>query len=218
MRIGTPAACFVALVTVLGFAHPAAAQLGSRSTEEWIKTLEAPARVAGLKLDVVLPRLKLRPGDTVADVGAGAGAFTFAFAKAVAPGGKVYAIEVDQGLLDYIQKKAAEEKVSNVRNVLGKFTDPDLPAKDVDVAFIHDVLHHIEDRAGYVKALATYVKPGGRIVVIDYRPGFGGHKDQPELVTAPEKGDAWLAAAGFKPVEQFQDLNPDKWFTVYARQ
>jgi ubiquinone/menaquinone biosynthesis C-methylase UbiE len=204
-------------VAALGLPDAVLGQLASRTPEEWIKTLEAPERVASLKLDQVVPRLKLKPGDVVADVGAGAGAFTLAFAKAVAPGGKVYAIEIEPPLLEHIQKKAKAEQLSNVVSVVGKFVDPNLPAKDVDVAFIHDVLHHIENRAGYVKAHAGYMKPGGRIVVIDYRPGFGGHKDKPELVTGPDQAEPWFAAAGFKPVEQINILNPDKWFIVYGR-
>ena len=75
-------------------------QLGARSAEEWIKTLESPERLAGLKIDEVISRINLKPGMIVADIGAGTGVFSRAFARAVAPGGKVYAIDVDQGLVD----------------------------------------------------------------------------------------------------------------------
>jgi ubiquinone/menaquinone biosynthesis C-methylase UbiE len=100
--------------------------------------------------------------------------------------------------------------------VLGKFTDPSLPVRNVDLAFINDVLHHIEDRATYLKNLATYIKPTGRIAVIDFRPGMGGHLNQPELRITKEQTDAWMAAAGLKPAEDI-DLFSDKWFVVYAR-
>ena len=134
----------------------ARAQLGARSTEEWLKTLDSQNRVARLKVDEAVAALKLKPGDVVADIGAGSGVFTLPLAKVV-PAGRVYAVDIDQGLVDHIAKKAAEAKAANVRAVLGGFTDPKLPARDVDVAFIYDVLHHIEDRSGYLKTLAPYL-------------------------------------------------------------
>ena len=128
----------------------------------------------------------------------------------------VYAEDVDQKLLDHIAQRAKTLNITNVRPVLGTFTDPKLPAKTVDVAFINDVLHHIEDRAGYLKALSTYLKPTGRIVVIEFHPELGGHKTQPELQVTRAQGDALLAGAGFKATEVV-DLFTEKWFVVYSR-
>jgi ubiquinone/menaquinone biosynthesis C-methylase UbiE len=204
----------VALAASLFLSRPAAAQLLPRPTDEWIKQLDSPERVAGLKVEEILARLKLKPGDVVADVGAGPGVFSLPLAKAVSPGGRVYAIEIDQQFLDYIARKAKDQQVGNVQPVLGKFTDPALPASDVDLAFIHDVLHHIEDRAGYLKALSRYIKPSGRIVVIDM---FAAHKDQPGMQVSPEQTAQWLAADGFKPVQEVTDLFTDKWFVIYGR-
>ena len=205
----------VALVFALWVAQGSALQLGSRSAEEWVKTLDTPQRVAGLKIDEVVGKLRLQSGQTVADIGAGTGLFEGALANAVTPTGTVYAVDVDQGLLDHIAQRAKDLNVSNVRVVLGRFTDPALPARNVDVALINDVLHHIEDRATYLKNLAGYLKPTGRIAVIDFRPGQGGHLNQPELRVTKEQTDTWMAAAGLKPSEQIE-LFPDKWFVVYA--
>ena len=206
----------VALALVLWVAQGSALQLGSRSAEEWVKTLDTPQRIATLKIDDVVSKLRLMPGMVVADIGAGTGLFEGALAGAVSPGGTVYAVDVEQGLLDHISQRAKELKVSNVRVVLGKFTDPALPVRNVDVALINDVLHHIEDRQTYLKNLAGYVKPGGRIAVIDFRPGLGGHVNQPELRITKEQTDGWMAAAGLKPSEEI-DLFTDKFFVVYAR-
>ncbi len=205
-----------ALLAVLGLATPASAQLGARPTEEWLKTLDSANRVARLKVDEAIAALKLAPGAVVADIGAGSGTFTLPLAKAVTTSGKVYAVDIDQGLVDHIAKKAREEKATNVRGVLGKFTDPNLPARDVDVAFICDVLHHIENRAEYLKNLARYLKPTGRIAVIDFYPELGPHKNDPKLQVTTEEAKAWMAAAGFKPVEEHK-LYTDKWYIVYAR-
>jgi len=191
-----------------------AAQLASRPIEEWRKVLDAPERVASLKVADVIARLKLEPTDVVADLGAGTGPFIAPFAKAV-PSGTVYAVEVDGGFFPLIDEKVRAAGVSNVRTVLGVYTDPKLPAP-VDVAFMHDVLHHISDRPAYLKTLAKYVAPAGRIVVIDYNPAQSPHKDQPQLMVSKEQAREMLAAAGFKPVEEIA-LFDEKWFVVFGR-
>jgi SAM-dependent methyltransferase len=136
-------------------------------------------------------------------------------ARAVAPGGTVYAVEIDQGFLDRITTKSRDAGVGNIVTVLGAFGDPKLPVRDVDVALFHDVLHHIKDRAGYLKATAAYLKPGGRIAIVELPPD-GSHKDEPELVVTKEQVARWMADAGFAPVQEFDGL-AGKWFVVYGR-
>lgn len=217
MRLKKLFVCLATLVAALSLAQPVAGQLASRPAEEWTKTLEAANRVQGLKVDDIITRLRLKPGDVVADLGAGPGVFSLPFAKAVSPSGKVYAVEIDQGFLDVIRRKAVDQRLTNVQVVLGKFADPSLPAADVDVAFFHDVLHHVQDRAGYLRNLARYVKPGGRIAIIDLTPEGSPHRAQPELVVTRDQATTWMADAGFKPVEEITDLFTDKWFVVYSR-
>ena len=192
------------------------AQLASRPAEEWSKTLEQPTRIEALKIGDIVTRLSLKPGQVVADLGAGTGLFSSPMAQAVAPGGKVYAVEIDKGFFAAIQAKAKESNLSNVTTVLGEFTDPKLPAQDVDVAFMHDVLHHVEDRAGYLKSAARYVKPGGRFVVIDYRAEQSPHAGQANLIVSEDQAIGWMKAAGFAKVEKI-NLFPDKYFLVFSR-
>jgi ubiquinone/menaquinone biosynthesis C-methylase UbiE len=193
------------------------AQLAPRPTPEWIARLERPDRVAGLKIDYIISKLELKPGQVVADIGAGPGVISLPMAKAVAPNGKVYAVDIDQQFLDHIAMRAKEQHVANLKPVLGKFTDPALPAEDVDVALFHDVLHHIQDRATYLKSTAKYVKPDGRIAIVELSPTKGSHRNEPELQITKDQAAAWLAAAGFKPVQEFDGLPEDKWFVLYAR-
>jgi ubiquinone/menaquinone biosynthesis C-methylase UbiE len=216
MRRGSlPFLAALLLVTSLSpvIAEP---QLASRPAPEWIQRLERPERIAELRIDEILAKLQLKPGTVVADLGAGPGVFTLPIAKAVSPGGKVYAVEIQQEFLDHIARKTKEQNVTNAVPVLGKYTDPNLPAKDVDVAFFHDVLHHVENRAEYLKNLAPYVKPSGRIAVVELDPVKGSHRDDPKLRLTKEQVAAWMADAGFKPVEEF-NMFDDKWFVVYAR-
>jgi ubiquinone/menaquinone biosynthesis C-methylase UbiE len=197
----------------------ARAQLAPRKADEWVNTLEGPQRVATQKIGEVLSKLSLKSGMVVADIGAGSGLFSRPLAKAVAPG-KVYAVDIQQDLLDYVSKRAKEENIRNIQTVLGEFNDPKLPARDVDLAFINDVLHHIQNRAAYLKALGTYVKPSGRVAIIemDKNDPNTPHKSQPELLVGRDEMLKWMADAGFQLVEEYPELFPGtKWFLVFGR-
>jgi ubiquinone/menaquinone biosynthesis C-methylase UbiE len=196
------------------------AQLGGREAPDWIDRLERPDRLAGLKIEQIVQRLALKPGMVIADIGAGSGVFSRPLAKAVAPSGKVYAVDIDQRLLDHINQKAKQENISNIRTVLGKFEDPAIPAKDVDMAFIHDVLHHIEKRDAYLKALANYIKPNGMITIIemDRNDPNTAHKAEPDLLVTRADVDKWMASMGFHPAKEHNDLFPGtKWFVIYQK-
>jgi ubiquinone/menaquinone biosynthesis C-methylase UbiE len=192
------------------------AQLGGRPAEEWIKTLESPNRIQGLKIDETVQRLKLKPGEVVADLGAGSGLFEPPLAAAVGRNGLVYAVDIDQGLIDAINRKVAEKSLTNVKAVLGQFTDPSLPPGSLDVAFINDVLHHIADRTAYLANVAKALKPSSRIALIDFHPEQGGHRNQPELQVSRSAAEQLMAGIGFKPVEEIP-LFTEKYYIVYQR-
>jgi arsenite methyltransferase len=214
----TAFAISVALLT-LAFTSAAVSgrQLASRPAPDWIQRLERPERIATLKIDYIISKLELKPGQVVADLGAGPGVISLPMAKTVGPTGKVYAVDIDQAFIDHITMRAKEQGIGNVTAVLGKFTDPGLPARDVDVALFPDVLHHIKDRAEYLKNTAHYVKAGGRIAIVELDPKTGSHRDEPALTVSREQAKAWLAAVGFKPVQEFDGLTENKWFVVYSR-
>lgn len=199
---------------------PSHAQLASRKADEWVTTLEGPQRVATQKIDEVLSKLSLKSGMVVADVGAGSGLFSRPLAKAVSPAGKVYAVDIQQDLLDHIDKRDKEENIRNIQTVLGEFDDPRLPARNVDLAFINDVLHHIQNRATYLKALGTYIKPTGRIAIIemDKNDPNTPHKSQPELLVGRDEIQRWMSDAGFKLVEEHPELFPGtKLFLIFGK-
>src|ERR1019366_10409884 len=104
-----------------------------------------------------------------------------------------------------------KEGVTNIKTVLGEYDDPKLPAKDVDVAFLSRTLHMIEHRQAYVNALAKYLKPDGRIVVIEKNrldsPDSWMWLNQSDL-------DSWMAAISFYPAENF-GLFDDRYFVSY---
>lgn len=211
-----PLCCGAAALSLLVCVPSAYSQLGARSTEEWLKTLDSAARVSKLKVDDAVAALGLAPGAVVADIGAGSGVFTAPLAKAVGASGRVYAVDIDAGLVAHVDRRAREQGATQIRAVLGGFTDPKLPARDVDLAFIYDVLHHIENRADYLRNLASYLRPAGRIAVIDFHPELGPHKNDPALQVTRDQTKAWMAAAGLRPVAEHK-LYDDKWYVVYGR-
>ena len=199
-----------------GHATVTSAQLGSRPVDEWIKTLDGATRVSALKIPEVVAAMKLQPGQTVADIGAGTGLLEVPLAKAVGPKGRVYAEDIDAGFFPAIRKRVADANVSNVEPVLGRFTDPMLPVKTVDVALFHDVIHHVEQRAEFIKTLAGYLAPSGRIIVVDYEPGKGPHTGQPQLEVSREQLTTWMRAAGFTQVDDVK-LFAEKYVLVFGK-
>jgi tRNA A58 N-methylase Trm61 len=211
----------VVVLTVLAAltgSAPLAAQLGSRPAQDWAITLESGQRLESLEIDEVVAAIGLRPNEIVADIGAGTGIFSVPLARAVGFDGMVLAVEVDPGFLPIIEQKAREQRVGNVRTVLGEFTDPKLPRRDVDVAFFHDVLHHIEQREAYLRTLATYMPSGSRIVVVDYNGDVPGvpHANQPEMLIRPAEVARWMDAAGFSVTREI-DMFDDKFFVIYTK-
>jgi len=197
-------------LSVIGLTN-AFAQLAQRPADEYIAAMDKPDRV--LKINEVIEKLNLKPGDIIADIGAGSGAFSIPMAKAIAPNGILYAVDIDQKMLDYVAERAKKEGVANLRTVLGEYDDPRLPVKDADVAFFHRVLHMIEHRQAYVNATAKYLKPDGRIIVIDKN-----REDSPDswMWLNQSDVDTWMAAISFYPAEKFAVFD-DRYFVSYQR-
>ena len=208
---------------------PAGTHQDLTDAKTWIERLERPERIPGLRIDDVVACLELKPGDVVADIGAGTGAFAIPFAKAVAPSGKVLAVNIWPGLLDYINEKARKENVTNLQTILAKLDDPKLPKNQVDVAFFHDVLHNMNDRQAYLKVLASYLKPSGRVAIIEqeFDDPIAKKWDLPEDRITKDQVGTWMANVGFHRIgdyDIFEGENnpegagmPQRWFVVYSR-
>ena len=211
----------VALLTflmALVASTPLYAQLGGRPAEQWAIVLESGRRLGSLEIENVVSLIEIQQGQVVADLGAGTGVFSVPLARAVGATGTVLAVEVDQGFLPMIDAKAREAGLDNIQSVLGEFTDPNLPRSDVDVAFFHDVLHHIDQRQEYLMTVASYMAPGSRMVVVDYdmnQPRVP-HGNQPEMLISPEQVAGWMANAGFV-VSRELDLFEEKFFVIYTK-
>jgi ubiquinone/menaquinone biosynthesis C-methylase UbiE len=118
--------------------------------------------------DRVVQSLQIRPGERVADVGSGSGYFTFAFANAVGPEGKIYAVDVDEEMNNILAQRARKEGVGNIEVILAKPDDPSLPSTGIDLLFTSNTYHHIDNRVNYFANLRKYIRPNGRVAVIDF--------------------------------------------------
>ena len=138
-------------------------------THQGASWLERPERDDEEKTEVLVETLKFRPGEVVADIGAGTGYFSKRIARKVAPKGSVLAVEIQQEMLDLLMKKMADDKVTNVKPVLGTITDPKLPAGTVDTVLMVDVYHEFDHPFEMMEAICRGLKPGGRVVFVEYR-------------------------------------------------
>lgn len=193
----------IALAATTAFAQ-------QRSAEEYIKLLEGERRVAGLQVDKVIEILKLKSDHKIADIGSGSGLFTRPLAKKAGKG-VVYAVDIDQKLLDHVAQTSADEKLANVKTIFAAEDDPKLPEK-VDLIVIIDTMHHIANQPTYVKTLKKYLRKNGRIAIIDFSKTWpAGHE---KMVYKLEDLDGWMKAAGFKQVEK-HDFLDNNFFVIY---
>lgn len=161
--------------------------------------------------DRVIAALAPQEGEHVADLGAGAGYFTFRLARAVGPTGLVYAVDTDSDLLSLIAERAAREDRSNVLALGASPDDPALP-QAVDLVLLVNAFHHLPEPARYLSTLAAYVRPGGRIAVIEALPRWFLFEHATEARTIRST----LAQAGYTLIEEHNFL-PRQSFLVFKR-
>jgi ubiquinone/menaquinone biosynthesis C-methylase UbiE len=167
---------------------------GFADANEWAKVFDDPGRDAWQRPDEVLRALELGPAMVVADVGAGTGYFAVRLARAV-PQGEVIATDVEPDMVRYLGERARREQLGNLRAVRATQAASGLTARSVDRILVVDVWHHLADRVGYARDLGAALRPGGRLLVVDFtltarRGPPVQHRLPPEAIVAD------LAAAG----------------------
>jgi predicted methyltransferase len=130
--------------------------------------LEAATREVFARRQDIVDALALRPGMTVADVGAGTGVFLAPLSAGVGPAGRVYATDIAPKMLERLRGRVAEEGLANVTVVEATAVDPRLPRGSLDLAFLCDVYHHIEYPPSTLAALRDALRPGAELWVVDF--------------------------------------------------
>lgn len=140
-----------------------------RDPEAYIAMLEDPERDAYQKPHEVIQALGLQEGEVIADIGAGSGYFTFRLSRHVGDSGRVYAVDIQPEMIRHISRRARDLQITNVVPVLADPDDPLLPEDLFDRIFICNTWHHIEKQDQYLRLLRKALKPGGQIVMIDFK-------------------------------------------------
>jgi ubiquinone/menaquinone biosynthesis C-methylase UbiE len=154
------------LMTIAGLAVLLNVFVGAQQTA----LTEAQIKTADAEVPELVKLFELKPGMTIADVGAGFGAWTVRFAKVLGPSGRVYATDLGQPQLAALRDYTAREKLSNVTVIEGAVNSTNLPALCCDAILIRDAYHHFTEPAAMIKSLSAALKPGGRLAVIDFPP------------------------------------------------
>jgi len=154
----------------------------------------------------VIAALEIRQGDHIADLGSGSGYFTFRLARAVGPTGRIYAVDIDPEMNDLVAKRSREQGFDNIQVILAEPDDPKLVAGSVDLIFTVNTYHHIDGRVAYFRKLQRYLRPGGRLAIIDFdrRAWFQGlwsHYTPPEFIRRE------MEQAGYRLQREFAFLD-----------
>lgn len=180
----------------------------------WAKVFDDPSRDAWQRPDLVLAALDLRPGMTIADIGAGTGYFSVRLARAV-PDGQVIATDIEPDMIRYLTERAAREQLSNLRAVLTPPSDPQLAPETVDRILVVDVWHHLDDRPAYARALARSLRSGGKLAIVDFTME-STHGPPAKHRLAPDEILADLRAAGLSASISPTRL-PDQYIAIGTR-
>jgi ubiquinone/menaquinone biosynthesis C-methylase UbiE len=156
--------------------------------------------------NTMLAALKVKPGDTVCDLGCGNGFYTLKLAELVGEQGQVFAVDIQREMLELLKDRAAEEKVTNIKPVLGTLVDPKLPEASVDLVLLVDVYHEFSHPEQMLTAIRKSLKPTGRVALVEFRA------EDPDVPIKPlhKMSKAQIMKEfppnGFKLVEEFDKL------------
>ncbi len=159
---------------------------------------EAPSKAIAL--------LQLRPGDVVADVGAGSGYMTVRLARTVGPAGRVLAVDIQPEMIERLTERMRAEMVTNVTAILGAADDPKLPPGSVDLELMVDVYHELAAPQRMLQHLRSALKPGGRLVLLEYRKEDPSIPIREEHKMSVADAKAEIEPEGFTLIEVKEDL------------
>jgi len=174
--------------------------------DQWVARFEVESREIFSEQQAIVASLGLEPGMAVADIGAGTGLFLAPFDESVGDSGLVYAVEISPRFLDHLRERVKSEDLGAVHVVEGSERSVELPDASVDLAFICDVYHHFEYPQSSLASLMRAIRPGGELVLIDFRriPGRTSDFIMNHVRAGQEVFTREIEQAGFQRVDEIQ--------------
>lgn len=170
------------------------------------------------KPDKIIETMALKPGQNIVDIGSGGGYFTLRFSKIVGKKGKIYAVDTNPEFLGYIKINAKEKGLDNIITTFTTEDKVDLPEKSIDFIFMRNVTHHLPNRVKYFSNFKNFLKPNGKIIVIEHKKGktfsfkrlFGHYVSKENIIRE-------MNEAGFS-LEKDYGFLPEQHFTIFSKQ
>jgi SAM-dependent methyltransferase len=178
--------------------------------------LVRPERAEEEQPDKAIALLGIAKGATVADIGAGNGYMTWRLAERVGPAGKVYAVDIQQEMLEMLRKNMLQRKLKNVETVLGVYDDPKLPANVLDLVILVDVYHEFSEPQKMLRRIRESLKPDGRLVLLEYRGEDPTVPIRPEHKMTVAQVRMELEPEGFRMDRVLEDL-PRQHFLIFKK-
>jgi ubiquinone/menaquinone biosynthesis C-methylase UbiE len=179
--------------------------------------MESPDRAGWQKPEKVVDYLAIKDGDVIADIGAGSGYFSVILSKRVGDSGRIYAVDIENGMIEYIEKRAKKERLNNIKTILSKPDDPLLLESSIDLIFICDTYHHIEGRDNYLKKLKKVLKKNGRLAIVDFHVVDTPVGPPLNIRISKDKIMGEVLKAGFKLEADYYFL-PYQYFLIFEKE
>ena len=186
---------------------------------EWSEKFETESREVYHLREEIAAAVGLESGMEIADIGAGTGLFTVPFSRAVGEAGKVYAVDIAKNFLTHIKARAVRAKADNVETVLCTDRSVELPGNSIDLAFTCDTYHHFEYPQATLASLHKALRPGGELVLIDFKriPGASSDWVMGHVRAGQEVFEAEVIAAGFEKIDEVTDLLSENYFVRFRK-
>ncbi|HWL07817.1 MAG TPA: methyltransferase domain-containing protein [Planctomicrobium sp.] len=187
--------------------------------QEFVERFEIESREVFHHRHEIVEACRIQPGMTVADIGAGTGLFTRMFSEAVGNDGRVIAVDIAKEFLEHVQSISEKLGQKNVETVLCTADSTELPENSIDVAFICDTYHHFEFPLKTMASLHRALKPGGRVIVIDYHriPGKTKEWTMNHVRASQEVFESEIVQSGFLKTREVTGLLEENYFVEFTK-
>ena len=177
-----------------------------------LSIFDAPGRDERLQINRVMDMLGIEPGKTVADIGAGSGWFTVRAARRVTGSGTVYAVDINPEAIQYIERRAKKEQLQNIKTILGKPDDPQVPAYSIDAVLLLKTYHEVAHPVVLLRNLRSSLKPGAKIGIIDRNGNGANHGVSKDVVV----GEAAQAGYELRDSQDFVKTDGVDYFLIFT--